>query len=77
MKHSESIKSLAEALAVAQGAIGGATKASENPFYKHRYADLKSVWEACRKPLADNGLAIIQTASVAPPEIREDRKSVV
>ncbi|HEX8783504.1 MAG TPA: ERF family protein, partial [Steroidobacteraceae bacterium] len=72
MKRSEQIDALAAALANAQGQMEGATKASENPFYKHKYADLASVWGACRDPLANNGLAIIQTATVAPPEIREN-----
>jgi hypothetical protein len=58
---SESIGKLAEALAKAQGAIEGAKKDSTNPFYKNRYADLASVWDACRKSLSDNALSVIQT----------------
>ena len=38
-----------------------AIKDSSNPFFKMQYADLASVWEACRKPLSDNGLSIVQT----------------
>jgi len=38
-----------------------ATKDKENPFFKSAYADLSSVWEACRELLTKNGLAIIQT----------------
>ena len=64
MKRSESIEQLAAALAVAQGQMGGALKASENPFFQSKYADLKSVWEACRKPLSDNGLSVAQTPAV-------------
>lgn len=60
MKHSEHLNELATALAKAQGQMEGALKASANPFYKSRYADLKSVWEACRKPLSDNGLSVVQ-----------------
>lgn len=60
MKHSESLAELATALAKAQGAMEGALKASSNPYFKSRYADLKSVWEACRKALADNQLAVVQ-----------------
>lgn len=67
MKHSEAIDTLTEALAKAQGAIGGALKASENPFFKSRYADLASVWNACRAPLSENGLAVIQTVRCEYP----------
>lgn len=60
---SENINELAGALAKAQGAMGGALKDSANPFFKSKYADLESVWSACRKALSDNGLAVIQTES--------------
>lgn len=59
-RRSSTIGQLAAALAKAQGAIKGAVKDSENPFFKSRYADLASVWEACRKPLSDNALAVMQ-----------------
>lgn len=61
MKHSDALDTLAEALAKAQGQMEGALKASTNPFFKSKYADLKSVWEACRKPLSDNALSVVQT----------------
>jgi len=54
------ISELAAALAIAQGQIEGAKKDSNNPFFSSKYADLKSVWDAIRKPFADNGLSIIQ-----------------
>lgn len=57
---SESIKELAAALAKAQGQLKPAIKDSENPHFKSKYADLGAVWEACRKPLSDNGLSIVQ-----------------
>lgn len=60
MNKSESISKLSEALSKAQGVIEGAKKDSSNPFFKSKYADLSSVWEACRKPLSDNGLSVIQ-----------------
>ena len=53
----------AAALAKAQSQIHGAIKDSTNPFFNSRYADLASVWEACRGPLTANGLAIVQTPS--------------
>ena len=61
MNKSESIGKLTEALSKVQGILEGAKKESSNPFFKSRYADLTSVWDAIRKPLADNGLAVIQT----------------
>ena len=61
---SESIAALAAALSKAQASITGALKDSSNPFFKSRYADLASCWDACRKPLTDNGLAVIQTIDV-------------
>lgn len=65
MLHSESIKELAAALAKAQGMIKPALKDQANPFFKSKYADLASVWEACREALSTNGLAVIQ-GSVTP-----------
>ena len=61
MNQSESIAALAAALSKAQASITGALKDSANPFFKSKYADLASCWDACRKPLTDNGLAVIQT----------------
>lgn len=60
MNQSEQLNELAAALSKAQGQIEGAKKDSANPFFKSKYADLASVWEACRKPLTENGLSIIQ-----------------
>jgi hypothetical protein len=57
---SESIKELATALAKAQGVIEGAVADSENPHWKSKYADLYSVWGACREPLTSNGLSVVQ-----------------
>lgn len=63
MTRSESINELAAALAKAQAVIVGAIKDSTNPHFKSRYADLASVWDACRKPLTDHGLSVAQTAT--------------
>ncbi len=63
MEMSESIAKFAEALAKAQGAMEGAKKDSDNPFFKSKYADLASVWDCCRKPLSENGLAVVQSVS--------------
>jgi hypothetical protein len=58
---SDQINELATALAKAQAKIRGAVKDSANPFFKSSYADLQSVWDAIREPLAANGLAVVQT----------------
>lgn len=58
---SPSIAALVAALSKAQGMIKGAAKDSTNPFFKNKYADLSSVWEACREALSKNELAVIQT----------------
>ncbi len=57
---SDAINELAGALAKAQGKIKPAIKSVENTFYKSSFADLPAVMEACRGPLSENGLAIIQ-----------------
>ncbi len=61
MTTSDSINEIAAALAKAQGEIQGAVKDSANPFFKSKYADLSSVWEACRGPLTKHGLAVVQS----------------
>lgn len=60
MEQSETIGALAAALAKAQGAMRGAIKDANNPHFKSKYADLASVWDACRDALSANGLSVIQ-----------------
>jgi len=60
MSQSESIANLAKALSIVQGKLTYAVKDSANPFFKSKYADLESVWDACRSLLADNNLCVIQ-----------------
>jgi hypothetical protein len=60
MTQSESIASLAKALSIVQGKMTYAVKDSANPFFKSKYADLESVWDACRSLLAENGLCVMQ-----------------
>jgi hypothetical protein len=60
LNHSESIANLTLALSIVQGKMSHAVKDSANPFFKSKYADLESVWDACRSLLSDNGLAIMQ-----------------
>ena len=63
MQTSDQINELHAALSKAQGAMSGAHKGTDNPFFKSRYSDLASVMEAIRKPFADNGLSFIQAPS--------------
>lgn len=63
MQTSEQINELATALAKAQGEITGALKDSANPFFKSKYSDLASCWDACRSALSKNGLAVTQFPS--------------
>ena len=60
MPQSDSIKELVTALSKVQGELTYAKKDSANPFFKSRYADLESVWDACRSLMAANGLSVIQ-----------------
>ena len=64
MAQSPEIKDLAAALAKAQSKIKGAVKDSNNPFFNSQYADLASVWDACREQLTTNGLAVTQAMDV-------------
>src|ERR1051326_3359862 len=61
---SEGIGKLAGALSKAQSKFTGAVKDAQNPFYKSKYADLESVWEAIKGPLSENGLSVTQTTDI-------------
>lgn len=63
MNQSEQINELSAALAKAQSQMEFARKDSSNPYFKSKYADLSSVWEACKRPLSDNGLSVIQACN--------------
>ena len=66
MRTSEQLTELFAALAKAQGQITNAEKNRTNLFYKSTYADLAACWDACRKPLSDNGLCLIQMPRITP-----------
>ena len=63
MQKSESITNLATALSLAQGAMGKAAMSSTNPHFKSKYADLESLWDACKPHLTSNGLSVVQLPS--------------
>jgi len=60
MNMSDTIGELATALAKAQGQIEAASKDKNNPAFKSKYADINSLREVIREPLAVNDLAIMQ-----------------
>lgn len=64
LEHSNA--ALFAALALAQGEIENATKASVNPHFKSRYADLAEVLDTVRPVFAKHGLAVIQSTSAEP-----------
>ena len=61
MKTSEKLDAIAPAMAKAQNSMGGAVKDSKNPFFKSKYADLTSVWKACKEHLHKNEISVIQS----------------
>lgn len=67
-KMSPQINELAKALVQVQAVLKPAIKDSANPFFKSKYADLSSVWDAARAPLTQNGLAVIQTTNGDDPD---------
>jgi hypothetical protein len=64
MNKSENITDLAKALHRAQGKIKHAVKDSANPFFKSKYADLTSVWDAIRDAFQSEGLSVSQLPSM-------------
>ena len=60
MNKSDTIGEIAKALSKVQGQLKPALKDSQNPFFRSTYADLNSVWDACRDLLSTNGLAVAQ-----------------
>lgn len=65
-KKGREMKELATALCKAQSQIRGAIKDSTNPHFRSDYADLESVWDACREALHGNGLSVVQVGADAP-----------
>lgn len=59
-KTSNDCDKLFAALAKAQAKIQGAHKDKRNPHFQSKYADLASVWDACREALSENGLCVSQ-----------------
>lgn len=68
MNKSETIGALAAALSKAQSQMEGAKKGAVNPHLGKKYADIASVWDAAREPLAANGLSVVQTPDSSPTD---------
>lgn len=66
---SQEIKELVSSLAKAQRIMKPAIYNRINPHFKSRYADFASCMEACRIPLSDNGLAVIQSCETIDGKI--------
>ena len=67
METSETLIKIAPALLKAQKEITFAAKDTNNPFFKSKYADLPCVIDAIKKPLNDNGIVFVQSASPSNP----------
>jgi hypothetical protein len=66
------MKELGAAMAKAQAEIKAAIKDSQGQVgtsRNYRYADLASVWDACRVALTKNGLSVIQTTDFDKDEV--------
>lgn len=55
------MKEFAKALAKVQAEIGAASKSSDNPFFKSKYADLAEVWATWQEIGPKHGFAMLQT----------------
>lgn len=60
MRSSQSVEKISPALVRAINSIEGVKKASTNPHFKSRYANLESVIETAHEALSENGLAVMQ-----------------
>ena len=60
MNQTENIQELVGALSKAQGKMEPAKFNKQNPHFKNKYADFTSCMDACRVPLSDNGLSVMQ-----------------
>jgi hypothetical protein len=60
MEKSESIKNIAQAIAVFHTEMGKVYKTDINPFFKSKYADLSTILDAIKEPLEESGLSYTQ-----------------
>lgn len=64
MQKSESIAKLAVALVKAQRDIKVASKSSDNPFFKSKYADLGAIVDVVKPALNNNGISFLQIVTL-------------
>ena len=57
---SESTSKLDKAMAIAQSHFSEAEKNKVNPYFKSKYADLSSIWKACREGLSKANVNVTQ-----------------
>ena len=58
---SENTTKLVEALVKVQGQLRSAALTKKNSHFNSKYSTIEDVWDVCRRPLSENGLAITQT----------------
>jgi hypothetical protein len=63
MKRSESISSLAKALAIFNSKVSKVSKDANNPFFRNKYATLDNIIDEVRPILTENGLTLMQFPS--------------
>jgi hypothetical protein len=63
MKRSETISSLAKALAVFNSKVSKVSKDANNPFFRNKYATLDNIIDEVRPILTENGLTLMQFPS--------------
>lgn len=66
-QRSETLGSFAGALSKAQRGIKNPIKNKYNPYFESKYSDLAACWDACRDPLAENEIAVIQNIESTKP----------
>ena len=69
MNHSDAIDKIVPAYVKAQAARGQAEKDGHNTHLDSRYSTLDAVWSVAKPALAANGLAVIQTPTIAGAEV--------
>lgn len=67
MNTSESLSNIAAALCKVQASIQPALKEAKNPHLGNKYADLGSVWDACREALIQNNVMVLQMPTTDEP----------
>lgn len=77
IRTSEAINEISEALVRAQAKFGAAIKASQNPAFRSKYADLSSVIDATLEHLNAEGICAMQHPALEFQEKGEDRIALV